>query len=183
MRFIFWYWTHHSPFKEKTDNPPPFVPKSTVLSEVDFVLAGLAIPAMNSDQKPSITYCSLYSFQYIAPCLMAVSEGLAASFFRVDVTLTVKEDWWLSTQSLITYFYIFWYLGKYSDWLRVVLLGFDCQRRQECFSWLPHPDVHPLSYPIGTAGSFLKGKAGGAWNWPLELYLHPPICLLVMVFN
>jgi hypothetical protein len=29
--------------------------------------------------------------------------------------------------------------------------------------------AHPASYPVGTGGSFLGGKAAGAWNWP---YLH-----------
>jgi hypothetical protein len=26
---------------------------------------------------------------------------------------------------------------------------------------------HPASYPMGTKGSFPRGKAAGAWNWPL----------------
>jgi hypothetical protein len=45
--------------------------------------------------------------------------------------------------------------------------------------------AHPASYPMGTWGSFLGGKATGAWSWPLtpsssdvkecvELYLHSP---------
>jgi hypothetical protein len=28
-------------------------------------------------------------------------------------------------------------------------------------------EVHPTSYPMGTGGSFPRGKAAGAWNWPL----------------
>jgi hypothetical protein len=27
--------------------------------------------------------------------------------------------------------------------------------------------VHPISYPIGTGGSFPGGKAVGPWSWPL----------------
>jgi hypothetical protein len=27
--------------------------------------------------------------------------------------------------------------------------------------------AHPASYPMGTRGSFLRGKASGAWSWPL----------------
>jgi len=27
--------------------------------------------------------------------------------------------------------------------------------------------IHPTSYPMGTEGSFLKGKVTGAWSWPL----------------
>jgi len=27
--------------------------------------------------------------------------------------------------------------------------------------------AHPASYPMGTWGSFLGGKAAGAWNWRL----------------
>jgi hypothetical protein len=27
--------------------------------------------------------------------------------------------------------------------------------------------VHPTSYPIVTGGSFPRGKAAGAWSWPL----------------
>jgi hypothetical protein len=27
--------------------------------------------------------------------------------------------------------------------------------------------AHPTSYPMGTRGSFLGGKAAGAWSWPL----------------
>jgi len=27
--------------------------------------------------------------------------------------------------------------------------------------------AHPASYPMGTGGSFLGGKAAGAWSWPL----------------
>jgi len=27
--------------------------------------------------------------------------------------------------------------------------------------------AHPASYPMGTKGSFLGGKADGAWSWPL----------------
>jgi hypothetical protein len=27
--------------------------------------------------------------------------------------------------------------------------------------------VHPISYTLGTGGSFLGGKAAGAWSWPL----------------
>jgi hypothetical protein len=45
--------------------------------------------------------------------------------------------------------------------------------------------THPASYPMGTRGSFLGGKAAGGWSWPLtsfygrgqecvELYLHSP---------
>jgi hypothetical protein len=26
---------------------------------------------------------------------------------------------------------------------------------------------HPASYPVGTRGSFVRGKAAGAWSWPL----------------
>jgi hypothetical protein len=28
-------------------------------------------------------------------------------------------------------------------------------------------EAHPVSYPMGTSGSFPGGKAAGAWNWPL----------------
>jgi hypothetical protein len=44
--------------------------------------------------------------------------------------------------------------------------------------------AHPASYPVGTRGSFLGGKAAEAWSWPLspssaevewvELYHHSP---------
>jgi hypothetical protein len=45
--------------------------------------------------------------------------------------------------------------------------------------------AHPASYPMGTRGSFSRGKAVGAWSWPsppssaevkewVELYLHSP---------
>jgi len=27
--------------------------------------------------------------------------------------------------------------------------------------------AHPASYPMGTGGSFLGGKAAGSWSWPL----------------
>jgi hypothetical protein len=27
--------------------------------------------------------------------------------------------------------------------------------------------AHSAPYPMGTGGSFLEGKTGGAWNWPL----------------
>jgi hypothetical protein len=27
--------------------------------------------------------------------------------------------------------------------------------------------AHPISYPMGTGGSFPGGKAAGAWSWPL----------------
>jgi hypothetical protein len=27
--------------------------------------------------------------------------------------------------------------------------------------------AHPASFPMGTRGSFLGGKAAGAWSWPL----------------
>jgi hypothetical protein len=27
--------------------------------------------------------------------------------------------------------------------------------------------THPVSYPMGTSGSFPRGKAAGEWNWPL----------------
>jgi hypothetical protein len=27
--------------------------------------------------------------------------------------------------------------------------------------------AHPVSYPMGTEGSFPGGKAAGAWSWPL----------------
>jgi hypothetical protein len=27
--------------------------------------------------------------------------------------------------------------------------------------------AHPAPYPMGTRGSFLGGKAAGAWSWPL----------------
>jgi hypothetical protein len=27
--------------------------------------------------------------------------------------------------------------------------------------------AHPVSYPMGTGGSFPGGKAAGAWSWPL----------------
>jgi hypothetical protein len=27
--------------------------------------------------------------------------------------------------------------------------------------------AHPASYPLGTRGSFLGGKAAGAWSWPI----------------
>jgi len=30
---------------------------------------------------------------------------------------------------------------------------------------------HPVAYSKGTTGSFLWGKAGGAWSWPLTLNL------------
>jgi hypothetical protein len=26
---------------------------------------------------------------------------------------------------------------------------------------------HPVSYPMGTGGSFPEGKAAGVWSWPL----------------
>jgi hypothetical protein len=29
--------------------------------------------------------------------------------------------------------------------------------------------AHPASYPIGTRGSYLGGKAAGTWSWPLTL--------------
>jgi hypothetical protein len=29
--------------------------------------------------------------------------------------------------------------------------------------------AHPASYPMGTRGSFLGGKATGAWSWPLTV--------------
>jgi hypothetical protein len=47
-------------------------------------------------------------------------------------------------------------------------------------------EAHPASYPMGTRGSFRRGKAFGAWSWPftsiscrvqrmrVELYLYSP---------
>jgi hypothetical protein len=29
--------------------------------------------------------------------------------------------------------------------------------------------AHPASCPMGTGGSFSRGKAAGAWSWPLQL--------------
>lgn len=112
MKFIFRHWT------------PPHFSKSIVLSEVDFA-------ALNSDKKPSITYCSLYILQHIAPCLMAVSKEISASFFRVDVTSTVKEDSQSSTQSLINLLFLFFLVSvNIVTVYGFVLLEFDCQRRQ-----------------------------------------------------
>jgi hypothetical protein len=28
-------------------------------------------------------------------------------------------------------------------------------------------EAHPASYPLGSGGSFLGGKAAEAWSWPL----------------
>jgi hypothetical protein len=28
-------------------------------------------------------------------------------------------------------------------------------------------EAYPASYPMGDRGSFLGGRAAGAWNWPL----------------
>jgi hypothetical protein len=28
-------------------------------------------------------------------------------------------------------------------------------------------EAHPASYPMGTRDSFSRGKAAGAWSWPL----------------
>jgi hypothetical protein len=54
--------------------------------------------------------------------------------------------------------------------------------------------VHPVSYPMGTGGSFHGGKAAGVWSWPFNstyyrgeewwgLYLHSPYCLHGIVLN
>jgi hypothetical protein len=54
--------------------------------------------------------------------------------------------------------------------------------------------VHPTSYPKVTGGSFHRGKAVGAWSWPLtsnycwgqenvDLYIHFPIRLHGVVLN
>jgi hypothetical protein len=54
--------------------------------------------------------------------------------------------------------------------------------------------AHPASYPMGTGGSFLSGKAAGAWGWSLtsnyrqgqeymDLYIHSPIHLHGVVLN
>jgi hypothetical protein len=52
--------------------------------------------------------------------------------------------------------------------------------------------AHPASYPMGTGGSFPRGKAVGAWNWPLtsswgqenvDLCIHSPIHLHGIVLN
>jgi hypothetical protein len=34
---------------------------------------------------------------------------------------------------------------------------------------------HPVAYSKDTTGSFLWGKAGGAWSWPLTLNLAPRV--------
>jgi hypothetical protein len=55
--------------------------------------------------------------------------------------------------------------------------------------------AHPASYPLGTRGSFPRGKAVGAWSWPLTSNLMPrsknewtytstpPVCLHGMVLS
>jgi hypothetical protein len=38
--------------------------------------------------------------------------------------------------------------------------------------------AHPASYPMGTRGSFLGGKATGAWSWPLtSIYWRGQECV------
>jgi hypothetical protein len=34
--------------------------------------------------------------------------------------------------------------------------------------------AHPVSYPMGTGGSFPGSKVAGAWNWPLTCSTPPP---------
>jgi hypothetical protein len=40
--------------------------------------------------------------------------------------------------------------------------------------------VHPTSYPIGTRGSFPKGKAVEAWSWPLTSVTAPLLCTVIL---
>jgi len=43
-------------------------------------------------------------------------------------------------------------------------------RGWEFFSSPPRPGrlwSQPISYPMGTGGSFPTGKVAGAWSWPL----------------
>jgi len=47
--------------------------------------------------------------------------------------------------------------------------GFD-SRQQQGFTSLPHqdrPGGNPLSYTMGTQGSFVGNKTAGEWGWPV----------------
>jgi hypothetical protein len=39
------------------------------------------------------------------------------------------------------------------------------------FWWNSCPEADSASYPVDTGDSFLRGKAAGAWSWPLFSYL------------
>jgi len=54
-------------------------------------------------------------------------------------------------------------LSPYRDWPPARCSGFNSRGRWEFFSF----PLRLASYPLGTGGSFVGGKAAGAWGWPL----------------
>jgi hypothetical protein len=79
----------------------------------------------------------------------------------------------------------------------ILITEFESRWRQE-FSLLQVVQtgcgVHPISYPMGTGGSFPRDKAARGWSWPLtsnqcrgqenvDLFIHSPIRLHGVVLN
>jgi hypothetical protein len=59
-------------------------------------------------------------------------------------------------------------LSRYTDRLRTGRPGFDSRQEKYFISSVQDGyGTHPASYPLDPGGLFHKGKAAGAWSWPL----------------
>jgi hypothetical protein len=67
------------------------------------------------------------------------------------ICLMKNTNWWSTGWTIGV-------LGFYS-WLRLGIFLFTTASRTTL-------GAHPVSYPMGTRGSFPGGKAAGAWSWP-----------------
>jgi hypothetical protein len=61
-------------------------------------------------------------------------------------------------------------LSRYGDWLQAGRLrnrsSSPGRVKNFLFSTSTGSGAHPVSYSIGTGGSFPEGKVAGAWSWP-----------------
>jgi hypothetical protein len=110
-------------------------------------------------------------------CLLKIFWTAFLIKLRAMLTCTeesVNKSTAVSLNLFYCLLYSHWELGsrsRYSDWLRAGRPRgrslSPCRVKYFLHVVQSGSGVHPTSYPMGTGGSFLGGKAVEAWSWPL----------------